>query len=51
MYQGVEGVKEMSFGGDDVKTGGKCIIIIVDQGSRGDSKNRGRDGGSQGGEE
>ena len=36
-----------------LRTGGKCIIIVVDQGSRGDSKNRGRgrDCGGQGGGE
>ena len=36
-----------------LRTGGKCIIIVVDQGSRGDSRNRGRgrDGGGQGGGE
>ena len=54
MYQGPEWVKETSFdffGGEDVKTGGECIIIVIDQGSGGGSRNRGRDGGSQGGEE
>ena len=57
MYQGPEWVKETSFdffGGEDVKTGGECIIIVIDQGSRVDSRNwrrgrgRGRDGGRQG---
>ena len=38
-------MKEMSFDffrGDDVKTGGECIIIEIDQGSGGDSQSRGR---------
>ena len=37
------------FGGDEVETGGECIIVVIDQGSGGGSQNRGRDDGSQGG--
>jgi len=39
------------FGGDEVKTGGQCMIIVIDQDSGGGSRNRGRgrDDGSQGG--
>ena len=48
-----EGDEFRFFRGDDVKTGGECIIIEIDQGSGGDSQSRGRgrDGGGQGGGE
>ena len=48
-----EGDEFRFFRGDDVKTGGECIIIEIDQGSGGDSRSRGRgrDGGGQGGGE
>ena len=47
-----EGDEFRFFRGDDVKTGGECIIIEIDQGSGGDSRGRGRgrDGGQGGGE-
>lgn len=40
-------------GGDDFKTGGECIIVVINQDSGGGSWNRGRcrDGGSWGEEE
>jgi len=48
-----EGDKFGYFGGDEVKTGGESIIIVIDQDSGGGSWNRGRgrDDGSRGGGE
>lgn len=49
----VEGDKLGFFGGNKVKTGGECMIIVIDQGSGGGGRNRsrGRDDSRQGGGE